>query len=68
MPSYVDSARAQGVLARTSSDQVTVNRQDLRDVLTLIALWVPPDFRPSIILDRLVAARDTATCEQRQET
>jgi hypothetical protein len=48
-------------------DLVMVNRQDLRDLLMWIALWVPPDFRPSIILDRLVAATDTATVTNRQE-
>jgi hypothetical protein len=38
------------------SDRVIVSRDDLRNVMTLIALWVPPEFRPSVIVDRLSAA------------
>ena len=40
----------------SKDDQVVVNRQDLRDALTLISLHVPLDFRPSIILERLSSA------------
>jgi len=42
--------------ALLTTDRVVVNRQDLCDALTVISLWVPPEFRPSIILDRLSAA------------
>ena len=36
--------------------QVMVSRDDLHDALTMICLHVPPDFRPSVIVDRLSAA------------
>ena len=39
-------------------DEAVVNREDLQDALTLIALHVPLEFRPQAILDRLQAAAE----------
>jgi hypothetical protein len=36
--------------------EVVVKLADLRDALTVISLYTPPRFRPSVILDRLTAA------------
>ena len=36
--------------------EVVVSRQDLRDLLTVVALHAPVEFRPSVVMDRLVAA------------
>lgn len=43
-------------LESIAADRAIVSRVDLEIALTLIALHVPPDFRPSVIVDRLSAA------------
>jgi hypothetical protein len=47
---------AQTVLAGVAAGHVYVSRDDLHDALTLISLWVPAAFRPSVIVERLSAA------------
>jgi hypothetical protein len=48
--------REQAASLVADPDETVVLRQDIRDLLTVVALHTPVEFRPSVIMDRLAAA------------